>query len=190
MIMNDKTKNPKQLDIPSGNAENTNAVSDTKEKIGPEVKAEPVSGEKVKPVSKSLVVDPLEGFTLVIDEAKALKLSPKTTNHVLYQLAVKDEDKTLHLRMTGNEGGGLHSKEWIPLNAIFDLIEPLGIEPISSTYLKPLFAKGSANNAGFLAAVLRSKELSLLVKSVKSQFQHERPSYFDQSKSNLLALAK
>lgn len=174
--MNDKAKSLKQANDLVTITENKESVLEAK--------------EKTDAVGKPVAVDPLAGFTLVIDEAKALKLSPKTENHVLYQVAVKDEDKTLHVRMTGNEGGGLHSKEWVSLDAVFDLIEPLGIEPISSTVLKPLFAKGSANNAGFLAAVLRSKEMSLLVKSVKNQFQHERPSYFEESKSVLLALAE
>ena len=174
--MSNKAKNLKQANDLGTIAEN--------EEIALESNKKPVQDAKPEPV------DPLAGFTVVIDNAKALKLSPKTENHVLYQVAVKDEDKTLHVRMTGNEGGGLHSKEWVSLNAVFDLIEPLGIEPISSTVLKPLFAKGSANNAGFLAAVLRSKELSLLVKSVKNQFQHERPSYFAESRSNLLALVE
>ena len=147
---------------------------------------------KVEPVNnlKAPFTDVLEGFTLLIEDGKALKLSPKTQNHVFYQLAVKDEDNTLHIRMSGNEGGGLHSKLWVSINAITDLLDEQIDKTIKSTLLKPVFQGGSANNCGFMCAVLRSTKIGLLAQSDKSVFVHRLSSDYQVNKTKLLALAK
>jgi len=139
---------------------------------------------------KAPLTDVLEGFTLLIEDGKALKLSPKTQNHVFYQLAVKDEDNTLHIRMSGNEGGGLHSKLWVSINAITDLLDEQVDKTIKSTLLKPVFKGGSANNCGFMCAVLRSTKIGLLTQSDKSVFVHRLSSDYQVNKAKLLALAK
>ena len=130
----------------------------------------------------------LLGFTFLVQHGEALKLSPKTQNHVFYQIAVKDEDNTLHLRLSGNEGGGLHSKEWLSVNSILDILNGLVDQPIKSTVLKSVFKGGSANNAAFLAAVLRSDEIGLLVQSEKSVFIHKLSADYEDRKTTLLNL--
>lgn len=136
------------------------------------------------------VTDPTEGFTLLVDSGKALKLSPKTKNHVFFQLAKKDEDTKLYLRMSGNEGGGLHSKEWVSVDNILALLDEQKDKSIKSTLLKPIFNGGSANNCGFMAAVLRCAEIGLLTQSEKSVFVHRLHDEYDQNKEKLLGMAK
>lgn len=107
----------------------------------------------------------LEGYTILLEQGKALKLSPKTQNHVFYQIATHDEDEQLCLRISGNEGGGLHSKEWLAVEKITETLEGLTGQTIKSTMLKPVFTGSSSNNTAFLAAVLRSPEIGLLVRA-------------------------
>jgi len=143
-----------------------------------------------KATDKPIANDILDGFTLLIADGKALKLSPKTQNHVFYQLAVKDEDNSLHLRMSGNEGGGLHTKLWVSVEAILNLLDEQDGKSIKSTLLKPVFTGGSANNCGFMAAVLRSADIGLLSQSDNSVFVHRLHDDYLANKAKLLALVK
>jgi hypothetical protein len=113
---------------------------------------------------------PVDHFTHIVREGKAKKLSPKTENHVFYQIALNDEEAELHIRMSGNEGGGLHSKEWIPLKDITAVLDVQGDKPFKSSVLKCVFSGQSANNAGFMCAVCRG--LGLIIQSEKSVFLH------------------
>lgn len=134
-------------------------------------------------------IDPLEGFELLITDGKALKLSPNTKNHVLFQLGKKVEDNKLYLRMSGNEGGGLHSKEWVSIEDIVELLDEQEGKAIKSTILKPVFKGGSANNCGFMAAVLRCKQIDLLAQSENSVFTHRLSDNYQSAKEALLAMA-
>ncbi|MDG2898228.1 hypothetical protein P7M61_27750, partial [Vibrio parahaemolyticus] len=95
---------------------------------------------------------PVNHFTYIVREGKAKKLSPKTENHVFYEIAIHDEENELYIRMSSNEGGGLHSKEWIPLKDITAVLDVQGDKPFKSSVMKCVFSGQSANNAGFLAA--------------------------------------
>ncbi|MEZ9576486.1 MULTISPECIES: hypothetical protein [unclassified Vibrio] len=148
------------------------------------VDAERDASTELPKIEKHLI-----GYTVVVDNGKALKLSPKTQNHVFYQIAKLDADSTLHIRLSGNEGGGLHSKEWISVEAIVAVLDGMTGQPIKSTVLRSVFKGGSANNAAFLAAVMRSKEIGLLVKSDKSVFIHQLPDDYEDRKAALLNLA-
>ncbi|ELB1484601.1 hypothetical protein QPP83_003844 [Vibrio parahaemolyticus] len=113
---------------------------------------------------------PVDHFTNIVREGKAKKLSPKTENHVFYEIAIHDEENELHIRMSGNEGGGLHSKEWIPLKDITAVLDVQGDKPFKSSVMKCVFSGQSANNAGFMAACCRG--LGLIIQSEKSVFLH------------------
>ncbi|WP_318496164.1 hypothetical protein [Photobacterium leiognathi] len=130
----------------------------------------------------------LLGYSLIVENGKALKLSPKTQNHVFYQIATQDDDGSLHIRLSGNEGGGLHSKEWVAVNAIVEVLDAMKEQPIKSTILKSVFKGGSTNNAAFLAAVLRSDEIGLLTQSEKSVFIHKLSADYEERKTTLLNL--
>ena len=109
-------------------------------------------------------------ITILVGLAK--KLSPSSTGLIGYELAKDDKNTTLHLRLTSNSDGGLFSKEWIKLDDIYDLIQKLGDKPFNSSVFKPLFKSGSANNASFIAAVLRHEELALIIPTEKKVFLH------------------
>lgn len=128
-------------------------------------------------------------FSNVVLSGKGKKLSPKTDNHVFFDLAKHDEDGELYLRLSGNEGGGLHSKEWVPLQSILTILDEQGQKPFKSTVLKSVFSGSSANNTGFLGGVLRSSDIGLITQSGKSVFLHVLVANFEEKKSKLLQLA-
>lgn len=127
-------------------------------------------------------------FSNIVLSGKGKKLSPKTDNHVFFDLAKHDEDGELYLRLSGNEGGGLHSKEWVLLQSIIKILDGQGGKPFKSTVLKSVFTGSSANNAGFLGGVLRSSEISLITQSGKSVFLHVLAPDFEEKKAKLLEL--
>lgn len=129
---------------------------------------------------------PVEHFAHIVREGKAKKLSPKTENHVFYEIAIHDEENELYIRMTGNQGSGLHSKEKIPLKDITAVLDVQGDKPFKSSVLKCVFSGQSANNAGFMAACCRG--LGLIIQSEKSVFLHVLAPDYEQRRDELLSL--
>ncbi|OOE78673.1 hypothetical protein BZG73_15835 [Salinivibrio siamensis] len=123
----------------------------------------------------------------VLREGKARKLSPKSTNHVFYQIGREQVDGELYVRLIGNEGGGMHSKEWVSLNNVLDIITTQE-KPFKSSCLKGVFQSGSANNAVFLAACIRG--MGLTIQSDKSVFLHVLAPDFDIQRDELLSLGE
>ncbi|MER0369792.1 hypothetical protein ABRZ72_20255 [Vibrio vulnificus] len=113
---------------------------------------------------------PVDHFSNIVLDGKAKKLSPKTTNHVFYEIVLHDEENELYIRMTGNEGGGLFSRENIRLTDLMNVLCAQDTKPFKSTVVKSLFKSGSANNSGFLMACCRG--LGLIIQSEKSVFLH------------------
>ncbi|EGQ8102149.1 hypothetical protein MWW41_004016 [Vibrio parahaemolyticus] len=149
---------------------------------------ETVQPEIVESNEQVTVTDnqPVDHFTNIVREGKAKKLSPKTENHVFYEIAIHDEEKELHIRMSGNEGGGLHSKEWIPLKDITAVLDVQGDKPFKSSVMKCVFSGQSANNAGFMAACCRG--LGLIIQSEKSVFLHVLATDYEQRRDAILSL--
>ena len=129
---------------------------------------------------------PVDHFTNIVREGKAKKLSPKTENHVFYEIAIHDEENELYIRMTGNQGSGLHSKEMIPLKDITAVLDVQGDKPFKSSVMKCVFSGQSANNAGFMAACCRG--LGLIIQSEKSVFLHVLATDYEQRRDELLSL--
>ena len=169
--------NVTEIEVPEMEATQDEVVIAIEEPVSKEVK------QVVPAIDKHLL-----GYSLIVENGKALKLSPKTQNHVFYQIATQDDDESLHIRLSGNEGGGLHSKEWISVNAIIEVLDAMKDQPIKSTILKSVFKGGSTNNAAFLAAVLRSDEIGLLAQSEKSVFIHKLSADYEERKTTLLNL--
>lgn len=109
--------------------------------------------------------------TLLVGSAP--KLSAKSSGSVGFELALNTEDECRYIRLTSNDSGGLFSKEWVNLDAIYTLLESMAIDkPFKSSVFKAVIKGGSANNVSFLSAVLRGEEVALIIKSEKSQFLH------------------
>ncbi len=128
-------------------------------------------------------------FSNIVLSGKGKKLSPKTDNNVFFDLAKHDEDGELYLRLSSNQGGGLHSKEWVLLQSIITILDEQGEKPFKSTVLKSVFRSLSANNSGFLAAILRSNDIGLITQSGKSVFLHVLAADYEEKKAELLQLA-
>ena len=94
----------------------------------------------------------------VIKSAKAPKISARASGLLHYDVGKNDEGRYA-LRITANDTGGLFSKHWLSLDDILALLDILKDAPFKSVALKALFVRGSANNHGFLAAILRSEKL-------------------------------
>lgn len=129
-----------------------------------------LSGKKA--ASKASVEAQSDKTTTLI-KAQTPKLSPKADGHITFQL-IKDVKGALAIQLLENTSGGIFSKNPIPLE---DVVALLGKQspnrPFKSSLVKGLFSgKGSksANNASFLIAVLRSKEIGFIVPSESSQF--------------------
>ena len=94
----------------------------------------------------------------VIKSAKAPKISARASGLLHYDVGKNDEGRYA-LRITANDTGGLFSKHWLSLDDILALLDILKDAPFKSVALKALFVRGSANNHGFLAAILRAEML-------------------------------
>ncbi|EPN3958577.1 hypothetical protein WMQ31_20740 [Vibrio alginolyticus] len=138
----------------------------------PSNKQETVQPEIVEGNEQVTVVEelPVDHFTHIVLEGKAKKLSPKTENHLFYEIAIHQGEKELYIRISGNQGGGLYCRSWIPLKDITAVLDVQGDKPFKSSVMKCVFSGQSANNAGFMAACCRG--LGLIVQSEKSVFLH------------------
>ncbi|WP_438833533.1 hypothetical protein ACPDZI_17860 [Aeromonas oralensis] len=94
----------------------------------------------------------------VIKSAKAPKISARASGLLHYEVG-KNDDGRYALRITANDTGGLFSKHWLSLDDILALLDILKDAPFKSVALRALFVRGSANNHGFLAAILRAEKL-------------------------------
>ncbi|MFQ2268584.1 hypothetical protein ACK321_21230 [Aeromonas hydrophila] len=94
----------------------------------------------------------------VIKSSKAPKISARASGLLHYDVGKSDEGRYA-LRITANDTGGLFSKHWLSLDDILALLDILKDAPFKSVALKALFVRGSANNHGFLAAILRAEKL-------------------------------
>ena len=171
------------------NVDNT-SVELTKEQVSDvptDTPTDKVAGDKPTAL-KTPAEDKHNHFSNIVLSGKGKKLSPKTTNHVFFDVAEHDEEGELYIRLSGNEGGGLHSKEWINLTILIAILDEQVDKPFKSTALKPSFKGASSNNAGFLAGVLRSPDIGLIVQSGTSVFLHVLADDYEVNKAKLLAL--
>jgi hypothetical protein len=91
-------------------------------------------------------------------------------DHTLtYNIGYDTAEKTLFVRLTDNDTGGLFSNEWITLDDIVATIEkrPSPDKSFNARIFTPLFKSQSANNAGFLAAALKAENILVPFKDSK-----------------------
>lgn len=92
----------------------------------------------------------------------AAKLSARSAGQLTYLLLAseprsEDEPSALYLAVTGNEGGGLWSREAVALDAVEQVLDAIGSDRAFPTNtLKAAIVGRSTNNAPFLCAVLRA----------------------------------
>jgi hypothetical protein len=91
-------------------------------------------------------------------------------DHTLtYNIGYDTTTKTLLVRLTDNDTGGLFSNEWITLDDILATIEkrPTPDTSFNARIFTPLYKSQSANNAGFLAAALKAENILVPFKDSK-----------------------
>lgn len=115
---------------------------------------------------------PEDSYKLLIESGQAEKISPKASGMLTWQLAKSEADNELYLRLIANGSGGLFSKDWVPITKIESVLESQPATGFTSGVFKSLFKGASANNAGFLAAVLRSPDICLLEGHPDKLFTH------------------
>ena len=110
----------------------------------------------------------------------AKKLSPKASGEIKYAIGLHNETNELQIRLLSNSSGGYHSKEWVPFPNIEKCFDNTfdSEKTFKSILLKPSFLnRGSSNNAGFLAAVLRAE--GIISADDKNPFLHIMTGNFD-----------
>ncbi|WP_271271484.1 hypothetical protein [Aliamphritea hakodatensis] len=152
--------------------------------ISTEANVIPIASEATE---GSGIADPVNSdYALIIERGLADKLSPTSTGKIYYQLAQNINDQKLYLRISGNDGGGLHSKEWIDLAVVIETLSTQANRPFKSTLLKPCMRGKSSNNASFLAAILRAPDIALTKASEKNAFLHLQVDDFETVAEQLL----
>lgn len=107
----------------------------------------------------------------VIKQALAPKLNPRFPGKIGYELGIQEGSKQAAVRLTSNTGGGRFSKDWILFSDIETILtEQPNDKPFRAKLLKALWYRGSANNSGFLACVL--KDLALINLTENSYFDY------------------
>lgn len=107
----------------------------------------------------------------LLNAGTAKKLGQRSVGILNYHVLADNNRLGLLIAVTRNEGGGYFSRERIPFRTIVACLEKYksGI-PFVSKVLMNAFISKSANNAGFLCAVLHA--LGLLAAAPEAKTQH------------------
>jgi hypothetical protein len=107
----------------------------------------------------------------LLNVGTAKKLGQHSAGILNYHVVADNDRRSLLIAVTKNEGGGYFSRERVPFRAIVTCLEKYksGV-PFVSKVLKDVFVSQSANNAGFLCAVLHA--LGLLSAAPVAKTQH------------------
>lgn len=97
------------------------------------------------------------------------KVSAPSEHTLTYNIGYDSADKSLLVRITDNDTGGLFSSEWITLDDIFTTIEkrPCPDTSLNAKIFTSLYKSQSANNAGFLTAALKAENILVPFKDSK-----------------------
>ena len=90
----------------------------------------------------------------IIYRGECHKLTPRGQGILSYEFGVNDDE--FFIRIAANSQGGTCSFEWIPLKTIEDLLENNAEESFPAVIFKKAFISRSANNHGYLAAILKA----------------------------------
>jgi len=107
----------------------------------------------------------------LINAGTAKKLGQHSAGILNYHVLADNDRRGLLISVTRNEGGGYFSRERVPFPTVVACLEKYksGV-PFVSKVLKEVFTSKSANNAGFLCAVLHA--LGLLAAAPEAKTQH------------------
>lgn len=107
----------------------------------------------------------------LLNAGTAKKLGQRSTGILNYHVVTDNDCLDLLIAVTRKEGGGSFSRERVPFRIIETCLENYNTGvPFVSKVLKDVFISKSANNAGFMAAVLQT--LGLLAAAPEAKTQH------------------
>lgn len=117
----------------------------------------PKSGQEV---SMTPAKQPLVTGVRIIFQGKSPKLTSRGRGDLLYELGV-DDTHAAFIRISGNESSGASSHEWIELIKIQTLLTSHAEreKSFAAVVLDVLFTRRSANNSGYLAAILVTEKV-------------------------------
>lgn len=97
---------------------------------------------------------------VIVRTQQVAKLSKRADGKISYQLGYAPDKTEAWFALTGNEGGGYFSHEWVPLSRIIDTLTELAkAGAFPAIALKPVFVGKSVNNPSFLAAALVAESI-------------------------------
>lgn len=107
----------------------------------------------------------------LLNAGTANKLGQRSIGMLNYHVLADNDRRDLLIAVTRNEGGGYFSRERIRFQTVVTCLEKYkaGV-PFVSKVLKDVFVSKSANNSGFICAVLHA--LSLLGAAPEAKTQH------------------
>lgn len=139
-------------------------------------------------MKKGILPSPPAELDIVRDE-QVPKLSERASGKISYQIGHTPDMQETFIALTGNEGGGYFSGEWVPLSKVMDKLAELSAqEPFPAVALKTVFAGKSANNASFLAAALVAE--GVLAKDEEKAFKLKLKPGFQNWAKNLKTITK
>lgn len=125
---------------------------------------------------------------LLVKKQSAAKTGMHAKGSLSYAIIRDDAASEAFVCLLGNDGAGFFSPEAIPFSAIERCLEGVTPEkPISAKLFRMAFRSKSANNPGFLAAVLRAE--GLLVAAPEATHQHRLGGDWSAWRKDVLAQA-
>ena len=145
--------------------------SNWREKLSKNTSPSESSGNVRPSIAKNASVEVAVTQFWLLNAGTAKKLGQHSAGILNYHVLADNDRRGLLIAVTKNEGGGYFSREQVPFHAIATCLEKYksGV-PFVSKVLRDVFVSKSANNAGFMAAVLRA--LGLLAAAPETQTQH------------------
>lgn len=97
----------------------------------------------------------------IIYRSECPKLTPRGKGVLSYEFGVEDKSGSLFVRIAANSQGGTCSFEWIDLTKIEALLGSREDQnaPFAATLFRKAFVSRSANNHGYLAAILKAEKV-------------------------------
>lgn len=106
----------------------------------------------------------------MLKHATCKKLGRQSVGGISYEFLADIERQNLSVRITANFGGGYFSREIVPFSAVKACLDRREADkPFPSKLFKESFIGRSANNAGFMAALLRAEGLLALAPDTETQ---------------------
>lgn len=124
---------------------------------------------------------------VIIRTQQTTKLSKHAHGKISYQLGYCPDKSEAWFTLSGNEGGGYFSHEWVPLSRIIDKLTELAKDgPFPAIALKSVFVGKSVNNPSFLAASLVAE--GILTADLEKSFRLHVSGNPDQWRDELYAM--